>query len=85
VDVGGRSSGPARDVPSPSAALSLANGAVAQQIVVMADHLTPLIAALADRFRLERELGAAGIATVYLARDLKHDRDVAIKVHRVVR
>ena len=39
-----------------------------------------LSAALADRYRIERELGAGGMATVYLARDLKHDRDVAIKV-----
>lgn len=35
---------------------------------------------LQDRYRIERELGAGGMATVYLARDLKHDRDVAIKV-----
>jgi len=35
---------------------------------------------LADRYRLERELGAGGMATVYLAQDLKHDRKVAIKV-----
>ena len=39
-----------------------------------------LTAALADRYRLDRELGAGGMATVYLAHDLKHDRDVAIKV-----
>jgi hypothetical protein len=39
-----------------------------------------LAAALADRYRIERELGAGGMATVYLAHDLKHDRDVAIKV-----
>jgi len=38
--------------------------------------------ALADRYRLERELGAGGMATVYLARDLKHDRPVALKVLR---
>ena len=38
--------------------------------------------ALADRYRVERELGAGGMATVYLARDLKHDRDVALKVLR---
>ena len=37
-------------------------------------------AALADRYHIERELGAGGMATVFLARDLKHDRDVAIKV-----
>src|SRR4029077_2395844 len=37
-------------------------------------------AALADRYTIGRELGAGGMATVYLAHDLKHDRDVAIKV-----
>jgi serine/threonine-protein kinase len=36
--------------------------------------------ALADRYRIERHLGAGGMATVYLAQDLKHDRKVAIKV-----
>ncbi len=41
-----------------------------------------LAAALADRYRIERELGAGGMATVYLAHDLKHDRQVAIKVLR---
>ena len=39
-----------------------------------------LVAALADRYRIERALGAGGMATVYLAEDLKHDRKVAIKV-----
>ncbi len=39
-----------------------------------------LAAALADRYRIERELGAGGMATVYLAEDLRHDRKVAIKV-----
>ena len=39
-----------------------------------------LTAALADRYRIDRELGAGGMATVYLAHDLKHDRDVAVKV-----
>jgi Tol biopolymer transport system component len=43
---------------------------------------TSLAAALADRYRLERELGAGGMATVYLAEDLKHDRKVALKVLR---
>jgi serine/threonine-protein kinase len=41
-----------------------------------------LAAALADRYRLERELGEGGMAKVYLASDLKHDRRVAIKVLR---
>ncbi len=35
-----------------------------------------LAASLSDRYRLDRELGAGGMATVYLAHDLKHDRDV---------
>ena len=38
------------------------------------------MAALADRYRIERELGQGGMATVYLAADLKHDRKVALKV-----
>src|SRR5256884_4380626 len=41
-----------------------------------------LRAALADRYALERELGRGGMATVYLARDLRHGRPVAIKVLR---
>src|SRR6266704_722731 len=41
-----------------------------------------LTTALAGRYAIERELGAGGMATVYLARDLKHDRDVALKILR---
>jgi serine/threonine-protein kinase len=41
-----------------------------------------LTIALASRYAIERELGAGGMATVYLARDLRHDRKVALKVLR---
>ena len=42
--------------------------------------LSQLGAALADRYAIDREIGAGGMATVYLARDLRHDRPVAVKV-----
>jgi len=37
-----------------------------------------LMDALADRYRIEREIGAGGMATAYLATDARHDRKVAI-------
>src|SRR6187401_1723754 len=46
---------------------------------VIGETAIRLGAALADRYRIERELGAGGMATVYLAHDLKHERQVAIK------
>ena len=41
-----------------------------------------VVAALADRYRIERELGQGGMATVYLAEDIRHQRKVAVKVLR---
>ncbi len=46
------------------------------------DELAQLTAALADRYAIERELGVGGMAIVYLAKDLKHERKVALKVLR---
>jgi serine/threonine protein kinase len=46
----------------------------------MADSLALLKVALADRYAIERELGRGGMATVYLAGDLKHQRRVALKI-----
>jgi serine/threonine-protein kinase len=46
------------------------------------DILDRLAVALADRYRVLRELGAGGMATVYLAHDVRHDRQVALKVLR---
>jgi len=48
----------------------------------MTAPLDRLRASLADRYDLEREVGRGGMATVYLARDRKHDREVAVKVVR---
>ena len=46
------------------------------------DQLEPLQTILAGRYRIERELGRGGMATVYLAEDLKHGRHLALKVLR---
>jgi Tol biopolymer transport system component/tRNA A-37 threonylcarbamoyl transferase component Bud32 len=48
----------------------------------LTDVLPRLTEALADRYRLERELGQGGMATVYLAQDIRHNRRVAVKVLR---
>src|SRR4029077_9732692 len=58
------------------------DGAVPRPSGRLADLLARLQAALADRYTIVRELGRGGMATVYLGRDLKHDRPVAIKVLR---
>jgi serine/threonine-protein kinase len=48
----------------------------------MPELLNRLQVALADRYRIESEIGAGGMATVYLAQDLRHDRKVALKLLR---
>ena len=48
----------------------------------MTDRPARLVTALSGRYTIERELGQGGMATVYLAHDIKHDRKVAIKVLR---
>jgi len=48
----------------------------------VSDTLERLRTALADRYTIEREIGSGGMATVYLAQDLRHERQVAVKVLR---
>ena len=48
------------------------------------DPITRLNAALEGRYRIERELGEGGMATVYFADDIKHERKVALKVLKPV-
>ena len=47
---------------------------------LVADDVARFPPALAERYRLTSELGRGGMASVFLARDLKHERDVAVKV-----
>ena len=48
----------------------------------MTETAARLATSLGTRYRIERELGAGGMATVYLAQDLEHDRKVALKVFK---
>jgi serine/threonine-protein kinase len=48
----------------------------------VSESIGRLTTELAGRYRVERELGAGGMATVYLAHDLRHNRKVAVKVLR---
>ena len=57
-------------------------GAAERFAALFAEPQRRLPELVAGRYRIGRELGAGGMATVYLARDLKHDRDVALKVLR---
>ncbi len=60
----------------------LPNSASANVWSVMSDPTARLTKALVDLYTIEGEVGAGGMATVYLARDVKHDRAVALKVLR---
>lgn len=60
--------------------IPLAGAAIVRHFCAVETQLNRLTTALAAHYRIERELGAGGMATVYLAHDIKHDRDVAIKV-----
>ncbi len=46
----------------------------------MTEIISRLSTALADWYKIDREIGEGGMATVYLAHDVKHDRSVALKV-----
>ena len=60
----------------------LAAGGSALHLSPVTEITARLSAALADRYTIERELGAGGMATFYLAEDLKLERTVAVKVLR---
>src|SRR5438128_1749614 len=63
-------------LPSPGSIMQASR----KQDLMVTDPIPRLQAAVAGRYTIERELGRGGMATVYLAQDLKHRRAVAIKV-----
>src|SRR5258705_4556571 len=56
------------------------NAADPTPLALPVDPIAPLRAALRGHYDIEREIGQGAFATVYLARDLKHERKVAVKV-----
>src|SRR5262245_43606871 len=69
-----------RPTPSTSRAMVVSFGPSLRKTRLMPDPVATLREALQGRYAFERELGRGGMATVYLAQDLRHDRPVALKV-----
>src|SRR6185503_11772674 len=61
---------------------AMATGFLEQPAVIEQIGAAPLVQALAGRYEIEREIAHGGMATVYRARDVRHERAVAIKVMR---
>lgn len=67
-----------RAAPTPASGVRISGASAADNAAI--ETLARLKGAIGDRYQVERELGRGGMATVFLAKDIKHDRDVAIKV-----